>query len=169
MERDAYYFRVSRGQLTLHVVLNVNVKLILSFLLKGGVSLIVCNLLVVVTYFYKVLRQQRDVEEEEVPAPDGPQDMSEIDRATLPTPTRGVGTEQHVTSVNFTEISGAYFTDPILTSRPDGPQDMSETDRTTLPTPTRSVGTEEHVASVNFTEISGAYFTDPISTSREEP
>lgn len=97
-------------------MLKVNVTLTLSFL-KGGVSLIVCNLLVIVTYFYKVFRQQRDVDVEEVPMQTPPQEMSETDRTTRPTASL-VGTGES-TSVNLTEISGAYFTDPISAPRSD--------------------------------------------------
>ena len=44
---------------------------------------------------------------------DRPQEMYETDHTSQrPNP---VGTEENVTPINFTEISGAYFTDPILT------------------------------------------------------
>ena len=71
-----------------------------------------CNLLVIVTYFYQVFRQ-RDIEE--MPATDNrSQEMYETDRPSQrPMP---LGNEEYVTPINFTEISGAYFTDPILTS-----------------------------------------------------
>ena len=83
-----------------------------KFFLKSSVSLFVCNLLVIVTYFYKVFRQ-RDIEErdiEEIPTTHTrSQEMYETDRSSQrPAP---VGTEEYVTPINFTEISGAYFTD----------------------------------------------------------
>lgn len=86
------------------------------FFLKGSVSLFVCNLLVIVTFFYQVFRQ-RDIEQ--IPTTDNrSQEMYEADRTSRrPTP---VGTEEYVTPINFTEISGAYFTDSILASRSDG-------------------------------------------------
>lgn len=95
--------------------LNTNVSFN-SIFLKASVSLFVCNLLVVVTYFYQVFRQ-RDIEE--MPTTDNrSQAMYETDRTSRrPTP---VGTEEYVTPINFTEISGAYFTDSILASRSDG-------------------------------------------------
>lgn len=85
--------------------------------LKASVSLFVCNLLVIVTYFYRVCRQ-RDIEErdvEENPTTNHPsQEMLEADRTSQrPIP---LGSEEYVTPINFTEISGAYFTDPILAS-----------------------------------------------------
>jgi hypothetical protein len=79
------------------------------------VSLFVCNLLVIVTYFYQAFRQ-RDIEgrdiEETPTTHNRSQEMQETDRTSQrPTP---LDTEEHVTSpINFTEISGAYFTDPI--------------------------------------------------------
>lgn len=81
--------------------------------LKGSVSLFVCNLLVIVTYFYKVFRQT-DIEErdtvEEIPTTHNrSQEMYETDRTSQRPPP--VGTEEYVTPINFTEISGAYFTD----------------------------------------------------------
>jgi hypothetical protein len=94
-------------------MLKINVTLTLSFL-KGGVSLIVCNLLVIVTYLYQVFRQQRDIE---VPTQTSPQEMSETDRTTRPIPSP-VGTGE-LTPVSLTEISGAYFTDPISAPRSD--------------------------------------------------
>ena len=80
---------------------------------KGGVSLIVCNLLVIVTYFYKVYRRQRDVEEVSTHNHSG--EMRETDRTPRPTPRptpSSLGTEE-LTSVNLTDVSVAYFTDPI--------------------------------------------------------
>jgi len=86
---------------------------IISPYLEGGVSLIVCNLLVIVTYFYKVYRRQRDVEEVSTHNHSG--EMRETDRtpSLTPRPTpSSLGTEE-LTSVNLTDISVAYFTDPI--------------------------------------------------------
>ena len=79
-------------------------------------SLFVCNLLVIVTYFYQIFRQ-RDLEErdvEETPtAHNSSQEMYETDRTSQrPTP---LGSEDYTTSNNLTEISGAYFTDPVST------------------------------------------------------
>lgn len=73
-------------------------------------SLIVCNLLVIVTYFYKVFRQQMVTLETHTH--NHSQEMYETGRAPIP-----LDTEEYVTSVNLTEISGAYFTDPITASR----------------------------------------------------
>jgi len=80
--------------------------------IEASVSLFVCNLLVIVTYFYQVFRQ-RDIEE--MPTTDNrSQDMYETDRPSQqPIP---LGNEEYVTPINFTEISGAYFTDPIMNS-----------------------------------------------------
>ena len=76
-------------------------------------SLLVCNLLVIVTYFYRIFRQ-RDIEEMPLTTHNRSQEMYETDRTSQrPTP---LATEEYVTPFNFTEISGAYFnTDPILT------------------------------------------------------
>lgn len=90
--------------------------------LKASVSLFVCNLLVIVTYFYQVFRQ-RDIEE--MPTTQNrSQEMYETDRPSQqPTP---LGSGEYVTPVNFTEISGAYFTDPISTSNEEDSKINSE-------------------------------------------
>lgn len=93
-----------------------NVSFNFFSLFKGSVSLFVCNLLVIVTYFYQIFRQ-RDLEErdvEETPTThNSSQEMYETDRTSQhPTP---LGSEDYTTSNNLTEISGAYFTDPIST------------------------------------------------------
>lgn len=97
----------------------LNAKCLISFfppLLKASVSLFVCNLLVIVTYFYKVFRQ-RDIEEMPTTTHNRSQEMYETDRPSQqPIP---LGNEEYATPINFTEISGAYFTDPILTSNED--------------------------------------------------
>jgi len=91
------------------------IRIILGYL-EGSVSLFVCNLLVIVTYFYKVFRQ-RDIEE--MPTTHNrSQEVYEADRTSRhPIP---MGTREYITPITFTEISGAYFTDPILISRIDG-------------------------------------------------
>ncbi|KAF8806897.1 hypothetical protein BYT27DRAFT_7101075 [Phlegmacium glaucopus] len=86
-----------------------NIRVILGYL-EGSVSLIVCNLLVIVTYFYKVFRQERVTE---TPVHSQPQEMSETDR------TSPLHLEEYVTTFNLTEISGAYFTEPTPMSRSD--------------------------------------------------
>ena len=93
-------------------------------ILKASVSLFVCNLLVIVTYFYQVFRQ-RDIELEEIPnTQNRSQEMYETDRSSQrPIP---LGSEEYVTPINFTEISGAYFTDPILTSNEEDSKINSE-------------------------------------------
>jgi hypothetical protein len=95
--------------------------------LKGSVSLFVCNLLVFVTYFYQIFRQ-RDLEErdiEETPTThNSSQEMYETDRTSLRSTT--LGTEDYATSINLTEISGAYFTDPISTFDERGTKINSE-------------------------------------------
>jgi hypothetical protein len=101
--------------------------------LKGSVSLFVCNLLVIVTYFYRIFRQ-RDIEErdiEETPTThNSSQEMYETDRTSQrPTP---LGTENYATSINLTEISGAYFTDPISTFDEGGTKINSEQLQTTV-------------------------------------
>jgi len=101
----------------------IEIRVILGYL-EGSVSLFVCNLLVVVTYFYQVFRQ-RDIEE--IPTTDNRSqepEMHQTDRTSRrPTP---MGTEEHVTPINFTEISGAYFTDPIFTFDERDPKTNSE-------------------------------------------
>jgi len=79
----------------------------------------VCNLLVIVTYFYKVFRQQRDIEE--VPTTQIlPPEMHEAEGTTVQPTLTPVATEENVTSIDLTEISGAYFTDSIPPSSSDG-------------------------------------------------
>jgi len=89
----------------------IEIRIVLGYL-EGSVSLFVCNLLVIVTYFYQVFRQ-RDIEE--IPTTHNRSqepEMYESNTSRRPTP---VGAEEHVTPIEFTEISGAYFTDPIST------------------------------------------------------
>jgi len=78
----------------------------------------VCNLLVIVTYFYQIFRQ-RDLEErdiEETPTThNSSQEMYETDRTSQRSTLLGTEAEDYATSINLTEISGAYFTDPIST------------------------------------------------------
>ena len=83
------------------------------FLTKGCVSLIVCNLLVIVTYFYKVFRQERVTE---TPTHSRTREMSEIDRTGDSNP---LHTEGYETTLNLTEISEVYDTEHTLASRSD--------------------------------------------------
>jgi len=100
---------------------NGQIRVVLGYI-EASVSLFVCNLLVIVTYFYQVFRQ-RDIEEMST-TQNPSQEMDETDRPSQrPIP---LGSEEYVSPINFTEISGAYFTDPILTSNEEDSKINSE-------------------------------------------